>query len=351
MKIAIMTIQSVNYGNRLQNYALQTVLEGMGHQVDSLRRSAGFDGPMKYKFRAIKHALGGIKHRNDRMGAFRRFDERSISFSNVTVSKEYVTPGFASEYDAYVIGSDQVWNPDFWFNSELEYLPMVETGRKVAYAASYGISEITSDCERKAELLNGIARVSMREHAGTRIVKELTNREVPIVLDPTMLLSDADWAKIALAPKGIALDEPYAFKYVLGTDVNESAIATLAKVCGLRIIDIMDPSLNIGPAEFIWLIANSSLVCTDSFHASAFALLHHKPLAIYERVGYDIDMSSRFDTLCSSFDLVGHRSSEKFFGPDAIFDTDWVAFEQCLGELRQFSRGWLSDALREVNRG
>ena len=95
---------------------------------------------------------------------------------------------------------------------------------------------------------------------------------------------------------------------------------------------------------------HSELVCTDSFHASVFALLHHKPLAIFERVSADADMSSRFDTLCANFGLVGHRSSEDSFGEDAIFAADWDDVEARLAKLRDASQAWLKSALNGVAR-
>lgn len=107
MNIAIMTIQSVNYGNRLQNYALQTVLNGLGNQAHSLRRDAGFNGPVGCKLRAIKHGLGVLRHRSDSYGAFRRFDNNYISFSDSVVSEEYTSPNLNNAYGCYVIGSDQ----------------------------------------------------------------------------------------------------------------------------------------------------------------------------------------------------------------------------------------------------
>ena len=351
MKIAILTIQSINYGNRLQNYALQKTLERMGHQVESLRREAHFSGSLHNAFHAAKRKLGILKHRTDKVGAFRRFDRRYVSFSKATVSKEYVTPGFSAEYDCCVIGSDQVWNPDFHFNSELEYLPMVRSDKKLAYAASFGVSEIKENRELTASYLDSIAFVSVRETAGAKIIYDLTGREVPVVLDPTLLLGSDDWRAIASKPSFAFCDTPFAFKYVLGDDVNNMRIDELAERHGLAVIDAMDDSLSIGPSEFVWLVAHSSLVCTDSFHASVFALLYHKPLAIFERVSADADMSSRFDTLCSTFGLVGHRSSESSFGEDAIFGTDWDDVDGRLGEFRKSSLFWLENALNGVKCG
>lgn len=341
MKTAIVTIQSVNYGNRLQNYALQQVLTGFGCNVESLRREP-YGLPQK-----LKHIARRVV-KDDKTTAFRRFDAANVALSSRVLSQNSVSPSLASAYDAFVIGSDQVWNPDFDFNSELEYLPMVLPAKKIAYAASFGVSRIDANRDRTAELLNGIPRISVREQAGADIVADLTGREVPVVLDPTMLLTVDDWAAASLRPRTVDCDRPFVFKYVLGDDLNEAKIAAMAAERGFEVVDVMDESLKIGPAEFVWLVANSSLVCTDSFHASVFALLHHKPLAIFERVSADADMSSRFDTLCSLFGLVGHRSSEEDFGSDAIFDIDWEAFESRLAELRAFSKGWLESALRDA---
>ncbi len=352
MRIAILTIQSINYGNRLQNYALQTVLEGLGHSVESLKREPGLKGSVKSSLLTVKRAAGlVVKHRGDKVAAFKSFDKSNVSFSKMTVSAEYVSPSLSDAYDCFVIGSDQVWNPDFDFNSDLDYLPMISVEKKVAYAASFGVDKIVSGQEETAALLNGIEYIAMREAAGARIVRELTGRDVPVVLDPTLLLDAEAWAKVAKRPKTVDCSKPFVFKYVLGNDVNGRRIEELAEARGLGIVDVMDESLSIGPSEFVWLVANSELVCTDSFHASVFALLHHKPLAIFERVCSNADMSSRFDTLCSAFGLEGHRSSEAAFGPDAIYGTDWADVDSRLAALRDDSLAWLKTALGSVARG
>ena len=347
-----MTIWDTNYGNRLQNYALQNILEGYGHRVETLRRQAGFDGPLRFKLRGIKAAVSSVTKRRaglPRRRAFASFDEACISFSPMVASEEYVSAGLADAFDCFVIGSDQIWNPTF--NGDLVYLPMVPKGKKVSYAASYGVSAFKGDGSRTAELLRGMSYVSVREDAGAAIVFELTGEEVAVVLDPTLLLGPKDWEGISKKPVTFECGRPFAFKYVLGNDVNARRIEALASSRGLEIIDVMDPSLAIGPSEFVWLVAHSELVCTDSFHASVFALLHHKPLAIFERVSDGADMSSRFDTLCEAFGLVGHRSSEDRFGEDSIYGTDWDEFERRLEGLRFSSRSWLESALEGVARG
>ena len=352
MRIAIMTMQSVNCGNRLQNHALQTVLVGMGHHVETLHRRPGVDGSLKHRLIGVKRKAGLVlKHRSDRYGAFAGFDKEFISFAGKVVSEDFISAGVADAYDCFVIRSDQVWNPDFDSTSEVEYLPMVPIEKKVSYAASFGVAEITENRERTAELLNGIRAISVRERAGADIVRDLTGRKVAVVLDPTLLLGLDDWRYVSKKPTKVDCSSPFLFKYVLGNDVNERRIARMAQDRGIAIIDAMDPSLALGPSEFVWLIAHSSLVCTDSFHASVFALLHHKPLAVFERVCAKADMSSRFDTLCEAFGLVGCRSSEDCFGNEAIFGTDWDAFEVRLKELRADSMEWLESAIGGVTLG
>lgn len=338
MKLCIVTIQSVNFGNRLQNYALQTILERKGYEARSVRRRVV--SPVNQVKNQIRRLV-----KDDALEAFRRFDRKYIHFAKEILSPERVTSSFASAFDYYIIGSDQVWNPNFTFNSELDYLPMIPSRRKIAYAASFGVSNLNSNFSRTAELLNDIPYISMREDAGSTIVEGLINRKVPVVLDPTMLLAPEDWKIVASAPSHIDLDGPYAFKYVLGDDVNAPAIARLAREYDMQTVDVRDPTLKIGPSEFVWLLAHSSLVCTDSFHASVFALLHHKPLAIFEREDKEVDMSSRFDTLCQSFGLVGHRSLENGFSAQTIFGTNWRAVDSKLESLRTFSSGWLESAI------
>lgn len=338
MRIAIVTIQSVNYGNRLQNYALQHVLEGYGHEVCSLRREPF--GMFQKAKRCLRNVL-----KTDRNTAFYRFDDEYVNLSEDVLSKDGTTSGLDARYDLFVIGSDQVWNPSFSFNSELDYLPMVSSGKKIAYAASFGVSEIGGPCARTADLLRGISAMSVREAAGAKIVHDLIERDVPVVLDPTMLLTVGDWARIAKKPDCAQCGEPFALKYVLGADAAARSIQGLADERDLDVVDVMDESLKIGPAEFVWLAANCSLVCTDSFHASVFALLHHKPLAIFERVSDDADMSSRFDTLCDLFEFNGHRGGEGSFGTEAVYGMNWDSFELRLADLRAFSRGWLERVL------
>lgn len=336
MRVAISTIQSVNFGNRLQNYALQEVLRKDGHNVESLLKEKSSLA------KTISHSVRKIL-KNDIVTRFRAFDGQYITHSKFAAGRDYCTPGLARIYDKFVIGSDQVWNPTFPFNSRAEYLPFVPSCKKLAYAASFGVTELGNKEAVIAELLADIPFISVREQAGAELVSHLTGRSVPVVLDPTMLLSPREWSVVAGKPEGFDASRPFVFKYVLGEDANDRRIAGISAELDANIVDASDPNLKASPAEFVWLIANSAAVCTDSFHASVFALLHHKPLGIFERVDDEADMSSRFDTLCDLFDAGRCRAGRDDFD---MFCMDWDAFEDRLAELRAFSLDWLRSALR-----
>lgn len=346
MRVAILTIQSNNYGNRLQNYALQEVLRARGCQVDSLRRDAGFGNSLTSSLRAVKRALGTFRN-HSRKALFARFNRR-ISFSNMIVSCEYVSPDIADVYDAFVMGSDQIWNPDFAFNSNLEYLPFVPSAQKLAYAASFGVSKLTGDCRLIASYLRDIPYVSVREDAGAAIVENLIGSRAEVVLDPTMLLGADEWGSVAQKPAMPVIDAPFILKYVLGDDAHETIIDKIACENGVSVVNLKDKSLPIGPAEFVWLIANAWMVCTDSFHASVFSLLFHRPFVIFERQSADADMSSRFDTLCRVFRMEHHRFCKEGFDFARCKEDDWEVFESRLASERVRSLTWLENSLDKV---
>lgn len=335
MRIAISTIQSLNYGNRLQNYALQEVLRQDGHQVESLQ---------KERPSLVRAARRGARKflKDDCVTRFRMFDSRYVAHARCAVCRDYCTSGMADAYDKFVIGSDQVWNPTFPFNSDAEYLPSVPGSKKIAYAASFGVTDLGDRETAIAALLKEIPFISMRERAGAELASHLTGRPVPVVLDPTMLLSPQEWSAVARKPEAFEDSRPYVFKYVLGEDANDSRIARIAAELGADIVDVADPGVKAGPAEFVWLATNSAAVCTDSFHASVFALLCHKPLGIFERVDSEADMSSRFDTLCELFAVQRCRANHGSFD---MFSMGWDKFEDRLSGLRAQSLDWLRTAL------
>lgn len=300
MKIAIYTLISDNFGNRLQNYATQTFLESLGHTVQTLPHRE-IDKKSKFKD-MIRTIL--IK---DRVSNYILFNKR-INWSKEYLSKEY-NHFLEDKYDYFFIGSDQVWNPRYSEGNFVEYLPFINGDKIVSFSASFGVSKIDKDTEQIAAYLKRMHRVSVREEAGVCIVKNISGIDANLLIDPTLLLDSTDWMKIAKKPKRVDTDCPYILTYFLGekSNITKEKIDEYAKKLGYTVYNLIDetyPNLfEAGPSEFIYLVSKSKMVVTDSFHACVFSFLFEKPFIVFERESAGNDMMSRLETFLKKFDL------------------------------------------------
>lgn len=302
-KIGIITMEAQNFGNRLQNYALQEVLRKQGYSVETIRRSDVLSLPKRIKAslkQLVQDALGtkGAK--------FRAFD-RAIIHSSYRVTKQFVSADIASRFSYFIAGSDQIWNPYYRFLGEAEWLTFANQGQRIAYAGSFGVPELPEEkTDVYTKWINQMDAISVREEAGARIIEKLTGKKVPVVLDPTLLLTADEWRKIEKKPKGFR-EDPYILVYYVesaGKELREAC--EKAKQSGKRIVNARQVMENgrewaVGPAEFVYLIDHAAKVYTDSFHGTVFSILFHKEFQVFHRDG--IDMSSRIDTLLKSLSL------------------------------------------------
>lgn len=344
MNIEIITIISYNYGNRLQNLAMQTYLEKQGHKVITSRIDERDNPLYENHFREWR-----VVTDLDTMKLYRRFDD-NIHWKDDLLSHTHDD----SEVDCYIAGSDQLWNPVFNFGGDREFLRFTSEEKRVAYSASIGISKLPEECIAKyTENCKGFKFISMREDAGADIVEKLTGVRPPVTLDPTMLLDETDWEKIAQA-SSVKIKEDYVVKYILGIHNPEldALVDKYAQEHGCRVIDLIDHKdaniEGIGPAEFLTLILNSKANFVDSFHGAVFSILFKKPfLAFYRPTQKEFgDMNSRFDTLFNTFDLKDRLigGSEGFA---RIYDpVDYERVNKILREKRKESALYLSNALK-----
>lgn len=319
MKIGIVTIMDyTNYGNRLQNYAVSHVL----------RRKFGCDAVSlaAYKEKAFYdgHYIPWLKDQIARKTCvFPEFAERRFG-PNITRSTNFrswsrkfipnrnfygckaLTEELNREYDMFFAGSDQIWNYHFSSNRFDDYfLRFAEDRKKAAVSGSFGVESIPD--EWKQTYIGGLssfAHLSVREEAGQRIIKELIGRDVPVLIDPTMALTKEEWKAVARKPR-VDTSKPYVLKYYLGDD--DGSIDAWAAENGYEVYPLLDPSrpelYSAGPGEFISLIENAALVCSDSFHCCVFSILFERPFAVYARRGTGNYMTSRLDTLLGTFGL------------------------------------------------
>lgn len=317
-----------NYGNVLQNYALQQMLlqyadsvETIWHEADNFLPRTGlhwtWKDPIKYilnwrnyRQKYIKDYLGHtLGMEMVRQGKLKDWSDRYIHTR--TDVRDLRT--IAEEYEYFVVGSDQVWNPYFG-DLKNDFLSFAPKNKRIAYAASIAAPQIPHDKQTiYKEGLNGIPYISMREAEGANTVKQFTGRDVPVVVDPTMLLTTKEWQNVSRKPAWYHGKE-YILTYFLGNR-PDAAIQNIAKKSGLPVINLLDTQVYehyvTGVDEFIWAIEHASLVYTDSFHGTVFSILFQRPFVVCNRVGEGCvnKMSSRIDTLLGYFGLEERRGT------------------------------------------
>lgn len=344
MNVEIITIISNNYGNRLQNYALQEFLIKEGVHVVTSRT----DAPHHPFLRKIKFRLCELRGQTAE-DLFLRFD-RNIIWKDDYFSQTYNDP----KIDFYIAGSDQIWNPFFKFNSEREFLTFTDKKKRIAYAASIGLKQLPNQFHKSyRRYLNGFPVISVREKSAADIIYRLTKRRVPVVVDPTMLLSKENWIKVAkksrLQPK-----TNYLLKYFLGKKkfAYDTYIERLCQKYNWTVVDLSQRTdripLRIGPAEFLGLIAHSSYICTDSFHGIIFSILFEKSFLAFNRpdeVGFG-DMSSRVETLLSKFRLSDYYIHNEYDLHKEYGKIDYTKIKPVLREAIDQSVSFLKSAIK-----
>lgn len=320
-KVGIITIiDNNNYGNRVQNYAVQQILKKMNiHEVETIQNEPRLNkktSKIEYLLRIIKTILN--KENNDRNKSLRKklflkFNEENIIFSDkrFNVFRKYI------DYDYFIVGSDQVWNPTFSRLRNFELLNFNTTAKKVAFSASFGISELPNeykDITKKG--LVDFKKISVREDAGKEIIDDLDIRkDVEVLVDPTMLLTAEEWDKVARKPEQLKSNK-YILNYFLGelSEERKKEINRIASENQCEVINILDknsPFYQTGPSEFLYLEKNAFLICTDSFHSSVFAILYNRPFIVFNREDKNMSMNSRIETLINKFKLENREFSGK----------------------------------------
>lgn len=376
MKIGIITItDGSNYGNRLQNYALQEFLRSIGVEVETVRRYTDRDLSKSTVIKAvikdvIKTVIGKKNtffYQRKRKKIFKRFNKEYVSFSKMYTRDNAVFLYNKNEYDYIVCGSDQIWNTKFdVVKCDLSNYLACFSENKIAFAASFGTTEIDEDYKNIFELeLQKFKGIAMREESGKKIVNSLLGSEKAIeVLDPTLLLNREKWEKIEKRPRYLVGDK-FLVTYFLGgrTEKINSYINDYANLYGLNIVNLdieflADNEINnkstfiTSPEEFIWLIHNSEIVLTDSFHASAFSIIFEKQFLVFEREAKEKGnkMGGRIDNLLEKFQLLEYKAT--LDRPvDKFPKIDYTSKEKVLDAERKKAKEFLLNILEEDSQG
>lgn len=341
MKIGIITQPlDINFGGILQNYALQKVLVSMGHEVYTINRSRS-EAPQVYNsnlYKRIVFHLRQLIKRIVRIPAHQTYKEyicirsNCIRFvqENIKITEDYKNQKAFNaiinkyDFDAYVVGSDQIWRPGFSHNIYNDYLDFCQKKmniKRVAYAASFGVNEWeyneeqTKECRRLVDLFDA---VSVREDSGVDLCRDYLNVDALHVLDPTLLLEKDDYIKL-IEKNGVEKSNGNLFCYILDQNyeidnlINEvenktSLIAFQVKAPKYYYIHKKGVDINdyIIPSPIKWLRAfmDAKMVITDSFHGCVFSIIFNKPFWVLDNKSRG---NARFDSLLKIFNLESRR--------------------------------------------
>ena len=370
LKIANLTLDGYfNYGNVLQRYAVCNLLMGLGAEVESLWFSpqAGFLPYLQSHYPWMKDSwdwktwvkLGinwkGATHKmfsgENAWEAARNAVIKSFVDRYIPMRYDVDFTRVADEYDYFVTGSDQVWNP-YFADLEKLFIKFAPGEKRIAYAASISCPEIPQDkLQAFIDGVNGMKEISVREQAGADLIQQLTGCRVQVVADPTMLVTAEDWRSIARKPSWLKGDEQLLVTYFLGKR-PDSVIESIARENGLQIVNMLDERVfehyAIAPEEWLWLIDHARFMYTDSFHGTVFSILFRTPFVVTERVdaGCASKMTSRIDTLLAKFDLSDRRGTNaNGYMIASPLDMHYGDVDKVLAEEKQKAEAYLCHAL------
>ncbi len=333
MKIGILTQPlHTNYGGILQNYALQKALKNMGHEVWTIDRDFYVPGYRKFAS-IVKRMLLNLFNRNAPIRVWPNKKEEEIitqyirafiksniqSTEKITSTKQLTRLHQKYTFDAYVVGSDQVWRPKYSPCLTNYFLDFVEDDHeiiKIAYAASFGVDEWeftqeqTKECARLAKQFHAI---SVREDSAIGLCKKYLGVDAVHLLDPTLLLNKEDYLSL-ISNVSTTPSKGNLFVYILDKDENKTNIVNeVAKHKNLTPFELLAKQFLIEaskseikkcicPPIEQWLRAfvDAEFIITDSFHGTIFSIIFEKPFLVISNKKRG---KSRFNSLLKMFQL------------------------------------------------
>lgn len=350
-------------------FALQNVLVTMGHDVCVVRCKELYEEPsvVTYCFRIIKKIL--LRPFGMHVDVFKekRYNRNfPIYTQNIKcfiekfihsffVREKFIVP--ENEFDAIVVGSDQVWRPVYFkkcYGTPISRMFLDYTKswkiRRIAYAASFGVDfweynkKETKSCSRAARLFHAI---SVREASGVSLCKKNLNVDAELVLDPTLLLQAYDYERIL---KLKLVQNIYVTSYILDDSAEKEYLINVMKD---RFQDLtykrmeIQKSKEIKPLisveDWIQTIANSKFVFTDSFHGCVFCIVFNVEFAVYANAERG---NARFTSLLKMFGLEKRLiSNDKELTKVLAAPIEWDNVNQIRNQWAKNSLAFLRNSL------
>ena len=384
-KLGIISLVFRNYGTKLQSYALcRTIdrLAGDHIETEVIRIPTLWDTRTDIKKNLIKRSLKtyGIKapfhiletaryilerrkieqednsaELDKRIKEFERFDA-NIPYTRL-YSLEEIRRGALRDYDAFLVGSDQVWNDLKVKNQDIYMLDFFKGEKKLTYAASFGQTTIPEEMlPWYGARIKNFSSLLLREDEGVEICRKLGREDATLVLDPTMLLGKEDYGK--MLPEKKVVEGDYILVYSLNYSYKifrEASRLAKRNSCKMVIlkrsfcpprISRYDNAVELyaeSPENFLSLIKNAKCVVTNSYHALLFSLIFNTDFYLY--LDNADEENSRLLTMTRLCSLDSRVFWETGSLPKTINKIDYQETNEILARERKRSTDLLNKAL------
>lgn len=352
MKVATITFHwATNYGAVVQAYALQQHLIQQGYQTEIIDYKPVRARLVRALLRVRSKDLSEFR-REVKINAFRR---KYLNVSRRTYGTSRALMHAGAPYDAFICGSDQIWNEWFTLNADgkqtlsyfLNFVPPEKA--RVSYGASFGADRLS---DRMSALvkpeLSKFRRLGVRENTGLQIIADM-GMKAKVVVDPTLLLSREAYEGL------ISFNKPTKaypfFEYILhdgqgaiqrvGESIFTKSFADLGRDRYKREV--------IGVLDWLYHLRHAEVVLTNSFHGVAFCLIFHRSFVAMPVEGLGDSMNDRLVTLLESVDLADRIVGTSDEGRvEAVLSKkiDWDSVDASLALVKRESEGFLEEALR-----
>ena len=379
MRIAILTQPlHTNYGGILQAYAVQKILKECNHEVETINLK--IERPISHIpfFRQIRIFLASFIYfiigRTEFKNIVWPFNNYTRNYGilcdcmqpfindvmnmspRIRSEKEFLYYISSNQFDAYVVGSDQVWRPMYspnigWFF--LDFLSPESSVKRISISASFGTDnwEFTEEQTTKFKsLVQRFNAVSVRESSGVDMCKRYFGIDATLLLDPTMMLTQSDYAHLVEMDKENTVSvRGKLFSYLLDdSSAKRRVLKDLQKILNLPVISLnnrghfgpyasVKTALKNGPkpvAQWLRCFQEADFVVTDSFHGTVFSILHHRQFVVVANKTRGI---SRIENLLNSFGLEdrfvysGQEMSQEWL----LKAIDWSNVDDILNQNRE----------------
>ena len=359
VKVSLTTIhsQNNNFGSVWQAFALSWFLEKNGYLVETLDYRPSYSNGLTSLKRVPTMLVGRLLYGSD----VRRREQKFQSFiSSRPLSRRFARYSSIVDCppsaDVYLLGSDQVWNPDYLCgNDPAYYLEFTDSSNKIAYSASAGKVLTNDEASELASKISSFKFVSCREDVTAEQLAKAGRVDAVHTLDPVFLLCGDEYKTLSEDSMRFGSERGYILVYAINKDAMlAEAVDKIRDLTGKKVVQIggLASKCNCdyyprdaGPKDFINLIDGCDLVITSSFHGVAFSHILRKDFVCMMPYGNHLRIESLMRD-AGTTDRLARNVDEAITISEIHINYDSV--QKRLSSLTKFSSEYLLSSIEKV---